>query len=311
MKRSLKTGLVGAVLVACGISIVPAAPADAAVPKPTWHEITSVSNSGSVKTAAVYCPVGTTALGGGGQILGANGQVAMLEALPFNDQSAPPVWKSGFRVTAAEDKTGTADVWSVKVGVYCTSMTATQVVSSSSAFDSTPVKTATVECPKNTRVVGVGGVVSLGNVKIPTFTNADAQVNLVSFKPSDDLKKVTTRATEPGGILDDQFAGTWKVTAVATCGSSYAVDGLELRYSTVTTPLKAADPGTSTVIHCSEGKRLIAAGADLADDSANTYLSWAIRSNWAHTKVSAGADLNLEMGQSIPKLTAYAICVNS
>jgi len=310
MKRSLKTGLVGAALVACGLGI-PARPADAAVPKPTWHEFTSISNSGSVKSATAYCPVGTYALGGGGQILGANGQVAMLEALPFRNESAPPVWKSGFRVTAAEDKTGTADAWSIKVGVYCTSMTATQVVSSSSALDSTPVKTATVECPHGTRVVGVGGIVSLGNVQIPTFTNADAQVNLVSFKPSDDLTEATARATEPGGILDDQFAGMWKVTAVATCGHSYAFDGLEVRHSTVTTPLKAADPDTSTAIYCLEGKRLIAAGADLADDSANTYLSWAIKSNGAHTKVSAGADLNPEMGQSIPQLTAYALCVKS
>ena len=135
-------------------------------------------------------------------------------------------------------------------------------------------------------------------------------MNLVSFRPTDDLTAVTARATERGGILDDAYAGGWRVTAVAVCGTAYDVGGINLRQITVSPYLDATKPDARAEVYCSKGQRLIAAGADLADDTANTYLTWAIRSNLADTKVSADAHLNEEMGiSSSADLTVYGICV--
>ena len=95
------------------------------------------------------------------------------------------------------------------------------------------------------------------------------------------------------------------------CGTAYDVGGINLRQITVSPWMDATKPDARAEVYCFKGQRLIAAGADLADDTANTYLTWAIRSNFANTKVSADAHLNPEMGISTgADLTVYGICVD-
>jgi len=307
MRRTAST-LVAAAILTTGLSLASAPEAGAAAPAPTIHESTTPSSSASPKSAVVYCPAGTAILGGGAQILGGDGQVAITAAYPMFNPLAAPAQQRSFRVLAAEDKNGTASAWGLTASVYCTSQTATTVVSAQSPLSSAPVKSVPVNCPEGMYVVGAGGYVTVGSTPDPLF---DAQVNLVSFRPTPALTGVVARGTEPGGILDDQYAGVWRVTAVAVCGYLYAFDGLELRSSTVSPWLDATDLDARTEVWCTKGKRLVAAAADLADDTANTYLDWAIRSNLADTKVSASVHLNAEMGiSSSSDLTVYGICVD-
>lgn len=308
MKRS--ASWLAAVVLATAVGFVPTTRASAAVPAVKHYESPPTpSSSSSPKTAVAYCPAGTSVLGGGGQVMGAHGQVALVAAHPVYQPFAAPGFQHSFRVTAAEDKDGTLELWSLKASVYCASGVVTQVVSATSEVDSEKWKEKVAECPEGKFVVGAGGFVSL---KYPDG-ELDAQVSLVGFRPGDDLTTVTATATEPSGPdLEDQFGGMWSVTAVAVCGYLSAFDGLELQEATVTEWLSPiGDHDVWLWAYCSPGKRLLGAGVDLADPVANTYLAWAIRSNVMHTKVSARATLNDQGAAPSVDLTAYAICVKS
>ncbi len=306
--RRTATSLMAAAVLSAGLSVMAAGTAHAADLAPTLHESTTPASSASPKSARAYCPVGTSLLGGGAQITGGGGQVALITATPVFDPLAAPGFQKYFRVLAAEDKNGTKDQWGLIASVYCSSHVSTVVVDAPSPQSSIPVKSAQADCPQGMKVVGAGGSVTLGHTP---ETQSDAQVNLVSFRPTDDLTGVTARATEPGGILDDEYAGVWRVTATAVCGTAYDVGSATLRQATVSPFMDFTDPDARAEVYCFKGQRLIAAGADLADDTANTYLTWAIRSNLADTKVSAYAHLNPEMGiSSSADLTVYGICVD-
>ena len=306
--RRTATSLMAVAILSAGLSVMATGTAHAVDLAPTLHESTTPPSSASPKSARAYCPVGTSILGGGAQITGAGGQVALLTATPVFDPLAAPGFQKYFKVLAAEDKNGTKDPWGLIASVYCSSHVSTVVVDEPSPLNSIPVKTAQVDCPQGMKVVGAGGSVTLNQ---KSETQYDAQVNLVSFRPTDDLTGVTARATEPGGILDDDYAGTWRVTAMAVCGTAYDVGGINLRQITVSPWMDVTKPDARAEVYCFKGQRLIVAGADLADDTANTYLTWAIRSNFANTKVSAYAHLNPEMGISTgADLTVYGICVD-
>ena len=298
-----------ATVLATGVSAVLAAPAQA-VPAVMHFESAPIpSNSSSPKTVVAYCPANSFVLGGGAHIDGAEGEVALVEARPVVDLSLAPPFKRSFRVTASERTGGTAKTWSLKASVYCTSDTVTVIKEGQSNLDSAPIKSVpTPACPGGMKVVGAGGYVSIeGN---PGFSSLETTpVRIQRFAPDDSLNFSSARATESGGILDDQYPGNWRVHAVAMCAYSYAFPGLELRPNTVSSWLLPWKPPAKATIACSPGKRLLGAGADLQDDGAASFLQWAIRTNLTNTKVSTEAVA--ENGSSpLVTLKAYAICAS-
>ena len=292
---------------AAALELVAPTPAGALAPAVAQVQTTSASNSFSPKTQVTYCPAGTSILGGGYQIIGGKGQVGTLEARPVYDGALAPAFKNSFRVTAAESKDGTAASWSVQVLAYCTPTTATQIVSAESPLDSDPMKTSPpAVCPEGKKVVGAGGYVS----GMSQTSLMDAQVSLQSYSPSADLQTVQARGTEPGGILDDVYAGTWKVVAVASCAQPYYADGLTRVRSTRSSPLGLWDY-VQALMACPAGQRLISASADMVDDGAGAYLTSARNQHPVPVHAHVGAMATRISGTPSVVLTVYGICVNT
>ena len=293
--------------VSAALGVIDAVPAGALAPAVSQVQSTSASSSASPKTHVAYCPAGTSILGGGYQIIGGAGQVGTLEARPMFDGSLAPAFKNSFRVTAAESKVDTAASWSVEVLAYCTSSMVTQVVTAESPLDSVPMRTSPpAACSQGMKVVGAGGYVS----GLSQTSLMDAQVALQSFRPDAGLTSVRARGTESGGILDDEYAGTWKVGAVATCASPYYADGLNRVDSSRTSGLGKWDY-VQALKACPAGQRLIAAAADLADDGAGSYLTTARNQHPVPVHTSAGAMAERIDGTPLVTLTIFAICVDT
>ena len=134
--RRTATSLMAAAILSAGLSVMATGTAHAVDLAPTLHESTTPPSSASPKSARAYCPVGTSMLGGGAQITGAGGQVALLTATPVFDPLAAPAFQKYFKVLAAEDKNGTKDPWGLIASVYCSSQC--RPSSSTSPRPSTP-----------------------------------------------------------------------------------------------------------------------------------------------------------------------------
>lgn len=245
--------------------------AQAAVPGAQYVESTTALNFTSPKMAVAQCPAGMAALGGAANVTGAQGQVAIQAGFPEYDAGA---LKHQFVVKAVEDLTGTGERWSLIAGVYCTSATVPVLAPpASSSFDSNPIKEMTVECPPGMKVVGMGGQISTSDGPDPAATVGDipsASVVFQGFHPDADLETVTARATEVSGALatwvdgelQDSFAGSWKVTAVAACGYAYAFDGLEPQSNSESTGFLLSETRSMVGTTCSAGKQIIGARID-------------------------------------------------
>ena len=132
-------------------------------------------------------------------------------------------------------------MWSVTAEAFCTPSTVTTKFFESSLFDSTPIKSVTIQCPYPLKIVGMGGEVAKQNYDHPTNDPetipipTDAKGKGVVFQGFDvdaGLTQVTAYAVEEAAALMDpacDYTGDWKLVAFATCASEAYFGGLERR----------------------------------------------------------------------------------
>jgi hypothetical protein len=284
--------------------------ADAFIPTVNYVTDTSLYNSSTTKMVYAACAAGEAVLGGSASIKGADGQVNIQAAFPMHDVG---LGLYIFVVKATEDASGTADNWSITAGAYCTPDTMPIYDEASSAFDSTPIKSATIACPANTKVVGMGGEVSIrptGEVGALFDTIPDALVVFQGFELNDDLTQVTARATELAGALGGVAPQMWRVTAVVACSQPYNFDGLTLlKKREVGGGFLAFETDSSVETSCALGQRIIGAGSRVDDhDQGQWYLDRMSRYNAFQSRVVAEATRNA--GTSLTKQTVYVVCVD-
>jgi hypothetical protein len=286
---------------------------EGAVPALTYASNTSAYNSASPKMAIAQCPFGAFVLGGAASLSGAEGQVAIQAAFPSYDAG---LFKHVFVVKAVEDLTGTASSWSVTASAYCSSSFPIVYETMPSAFNSDPLKSATVSCPAGMKVVGIGGEVSTVDGEPGALVGSVPPASVVfhGARANDDLTQVTARATEIDAPFGGGYAGGWKVTAVAACSFPVYYDGLELRYSSGTAGgLVVGDTQSILHIACStKTKQIIATAATVDDhDMGQWYLDRFSRSNAFSNVVYGEADRNAELGTVLATHTVFVVCVGS
>ena len=288
------------------------APAHAFIPTVNYVTATSLSNSSTTKMVYAECPAGEAVLGGSASIKGADGQVNIQAAFPKHDVG---LGRYIFVVKATEDATGTAGNWSITAGAYCTPDTVPIYDEASSAFDSNPIKSVTVACPANTKVVGMGGEASIratGEVGALLATIPDARVVFQGFELDDDLTQVTARATELAGALGGVAPQMWKVTAVVACSQPYNFDGLTLtKKRDLGGGFLLNETDSSVETSCALGQRIIGAASRVDDyDMGQWYLDRMSRYNAFQNRIVVGATRNAELGTILTRQTAYVVCVD-
>jgi hypothetical protein len=205
-----------------------------------------VTRSGPVGSAAsavvtAPCPAGTSAVGGGA-VIGGSTQVRVNAAVPGPD---------GFTVLAVEPSGGTGEQWQLNVTAICvptTSVPGLLYVSAFSATDSAAGHSATVECPGDRRLIGMGGLVDSNNI-------GQNRLTLAGIRPDGGL----TALTAVGDETDQGFAGYWRVKATAAC--AYALPGLT-RIGAASGSLDSTSPKLVRAA-CPAGTTVLSAGFDV------------------------------------------------
>ena len=284
------------------------APADAL--SVSYATKTSLSNSSPTKMVYAECPPGEAVLGGSASIKGGDGQVTIQSAFPKHDVG---LGLYIFVVKATEDADGTPDSWNITAGAYCTPDTVPIYDEASSAFDSNPIKSATIACPADTKVVGMGGEVSIvtnGEVAALAATIPDVRVVFQGFEINDDLTQVTARATELAGDLGGFAPQMWKVTAVVACSQPYNFDGLTLiKKGAMGGGHLFFESDSSVETSCALGQSIIGGASRVDDHNQGTwYLNRVSRRNAFQNRVVAEATRNA--GVAMTKQTVYVVCVD-
>jgi hypothetical protein len=171
----------------------------------------------------------------------------------------------------------------------------TQVVEATSASDSVAIKTVTANCPAGGVVYGGGGTIDGGTGHDVRLSGLRPMVNLVG------LSGFQVTATED----DTGYAGTWAVRAYAICGPKLA--GYQVVWQT--SPSSSASSRSATAT-CPNGKKVISAGAAVANGGGDVVLQLIVPNNnldWV--AVNAYEDETGYNGNW--QLTAYAVCANS
>jgi hypothetical protein len=289
--------------------------AEAIVPAVVLVSDTTLSNSATPKVAAAQCPFGTSVLGGGAVITGAEGEIAIQGGFPTYD---PGLGKHLFVAKATEHHLGgTIGSWSLTAFAYCTNTTVALLQHADSAFDSDDIKSVTVECPAGMKVVGMGGEVS-SSLDLPlaplVATVPATTVVFRGVEADPDLTSVTARATEEGGVLGGATGASWKVTAVAACAWAAYFDGLELRENTERGGGSLVFETDSRVeIACSDkSMKVIATAATIDDrDLGQWYLDRFSRYNaFQHYRIVSEAYRNAALGTALVRHGVQAICVD-
>ena len=281
----------------------------AAVPPVKYVEAVSANNSTSPKMAIAQCPSGWAVLGGTANVTGEQGRIAIQAAFPKFDAGLA---RYVFVVKATEDLPGTNTSWSVTAGAYCTDFTVPMYVTESSLFDSDSIKSATVTCPMDYKVVGMGAEVSTSDGDPASLVSTTPSLNLVfqGFETDADLTLVKARATEIDAPLGDFWAGNWKVSAVAACVSPFYFDGLELLVARVSGGgLREEEIESRVDAGCPVGKRVISiASTNYESDMGQWFLDRFGRFNLISERVVGEAYRN--NGLTLTTQYLYAICTD-
>jgi hypothetical protein len=209
--------------------------ASASVPGLERTSFTTAPDS-VAKTAGAACTSGKDVLGGGGEVTGGDGQVALTK-LSFLEGLDP------FEARASEDQTGFASDWSLAAYAICADeLPGSGTIGLFSDTDSAD-KRLEVRCPAGGLLVGFGGRVNL----------AQDQVALTGVVPDADLGGVTIAGREDA----DGFTGAWQLGGEAKCAP--ALPGLTI---TSVPGAPSTDVATATA-GCPAGKRVIGAGGEV------------------------------------------------
>jgi hypothetical protein len=221
-------------------SAVSAAPASAAVPG-LLPPLTVESNFNSTvyKSVRVFCPPGTQVIGGGYQLVGAEGAVVLDDFIPSPDNllvGAGEIVGPG----ESSDDSGTDAPWKIVATVMCAStMPDYSIQPATSDFTSARPKSANAVCPPGRAVIGGGASLSngLGQVSIQALVIGQSHV---SAKADEDA---------------DTYSGNWSVTAYAICAATAPFGFHVAEQVRLTTEL-----GQTTTAFCPSGETAIGGG---------------------------------------------------
>jgi hypothetical protein len=297
--RSLRLLLCAASLAA--LIIVAAAPApSAAAPAPQATapaprlaiiQQSSAYDSNAIKSVALSCPTGLKTIGGGGQISGPTGNVALLGVMPN-------ATLTNVTVTASEVDGGTSSSWYLNAYAICSALSGTrslQLVSATTPKDSSNLKTAIANCPAGTELVGVMGGVT---------TSAYGKIAFAGARPDFAPYRVVAQGKEVAGGT----TASWSLTAHALCQSAGSLPGLE-RVSEISL-VNSASKGV--VVRCPDDKKLISTSAGVWNTNGNGAGEMVIGMAFPYTDLKGAFAYALETSSGTSSdwfATAYAICV--
>jgi hypothetical protein len=237
------------------------------------------------KADLVDCPAGTQVTGGGGDITGGSGQVALTAIFP-GDAAL-----TNFLALGQEDGDGTTANWFLRIYAICaTPLPGLELVSLGFSPGSPVAAALGVACPSGKRVVGVGGEIQGG----------DGEVVLSSVIPFANLTTGLAAARED----EDGYASDWSLSVYAICATP--PPGLE--EVIVESDPENSDPASVTA-RCPAGKNLLGAGAEIVDGFGQVVLD-DVRPNALLTSVTV---TGLEDQNGFANdwfLRAHAICAN-
>lgn len=288
LRRRFRLVAAAAVAAALGSLTLPAAPASAAVPGLLYLSAETNFDSTVYKSVRVFCPSGTQVIGGGYQLVGAEGAVVLDDFIPSADNL---LVGAGEIVGAGEPSDGTTASWKVVANVVCAStLPGYSIQVSSSGFVNRRDNFARVACPPGRALIGGGESLSNGFGQVSTY-NLD----------------ITSTQVTASAITDvDGYSGNWSVTAYAICAAS-APPGWH-----VITHTSANDTqlSKSTTAFCAPGQTVIGAGWNVfIVNNADRYVTRATVSASPDPSVSAAATAVSDNGVIWP-VQASAVCVN-
>jgi len=271
----LLAGLV-ALLATCSL----AGAASAAVPGLQLVTKATALDSSNGKSAFAFCPSGKSALGGGGRIIGGQGQVALDDMNP-----EAPIAVSA---TGREDADGFAGSWLAETSAICASpVPGLQVVSSTSPANSVD-KGATAVCPAGKQLLGAGASI---------FSNAVGGVTLDDVIANGSSARVFAREM-PGGT-----SVNWFVSARAVCADP--LPGLQLVSATSPSDSFGAKSISAT---CPSGKKLLGGGGEITGGLGEVVLK-DIHPNGGNLTAMVAAAEEVQGGSARSwNIRAFAVC---
>jgi hypothetical protein len=239
-KRAVLRGLAALGLAVAGTAVT-ATPASAAVPGLIFVTAATGFDSSVYKAVRVFCPNGLQVIGGGYQLIGAEGSVVLDDFIPSPDSL---LVGAGEVVGVGEPSDGTTASWQVRATAVCASpLPGYQIVNATSDFrtDNGHARTVTARCPAGTLAVG-GGL---------SLSNGFGQVS-----PTD-LQFGAAEVFAEAAPDDDGYTQPWSVSAHAICAPG-GLPGLQrvIQFPTV----QNSDPRRSETAVCPAGKQAIGGG---------------------------------------------------
>lgn len=200
--RQLLAGLaVGLVAAAVAVVVAPV-PASAAVPGLQYVTASTGSDSFVYKSVRVFCPAGTQVVGGGYELVGAEGSVVLDDFIPAANSM---LVGAGEVVGPGEPADGTTESWQVRATAVCANpLPGYSIVSDTSAFTQGFSRSALASCPTGTPAIGGGASLSNGFGQI-SITDLHVSGGSASVRAIDD---------------EDGYSGSWSVTAYAICANA-------------------------------------------------------------------------------------------
>jgi len=269
------------------MQVVTAEPASA-VPGRQVVTVPSAFDSSSPKSVIAYCPGGTRVLGGG---VGLEG-----EDYPETDgmlqitRLQPSGITNSYTATVAEIGPYGHE-WRFTVYAICAEEPpGLEYLSYHSFNNSNSAKSARVDCPPGTRVIGTGARTEGGN----------GQVIIDDIAPDAALMTLTATATE----MAAGYGGNWSMWAYAVCAEP--LTGLELRSAAIG-PI--SDAGIVQVSCSSPAKQVIGVGAGLSGGLGQVMHLAMFPSSFPDTAVVA-TDEDANGLASSWTHTVYAICAS-
>lgn len=224
--------LVAAAVVAAGLLLAPAVPAQA-VPGLSVHTAVTTASSPSVRSIAVSCPAGKRVIGGGSIVDGADGKAFITAQYPVSTASG-----DRFEVVAVEVDEGYAGNWWLRAFAICANpVPGLQIISTTRAASSLSSQTNNASCPSGTRLLGAGGRVNspAGQVALQSMTTNIPVASLASVSAREDA---------------NGYTGSWGITTYAICANLVA--GFSIASGTSASDSTDAKAATAT---CPSGRQ--------------------------------------------------------